>query len=155
MDLKDGQWEFVESMVLEWRRTHAEGRKPMTGLRDAVNAILCVARADIAWRHLPHDFPPRTTIYGDFRVWERDLWVSWDDGAGALWNLWEVPDGRTAGRQDGRTERAGRTGRAVDRGIAARSRSGGLVADRRVWRHCEWPRRAPARRDPSRRLDSG
>ncbi|MFE6056884.1 IS5 family transposase [Kitasatospora sp. NPDC056446] len=37
-----------------------------------VNAILYVARTGIAWRYLPHDFPPHTTVYGYFKEWERD-----------------------------------------------------------------------------------
>ncbi|MFJ8441250.1 transposase, partial [Kitasatospora griseola] len=61
-DLKDDQWQLIEPMLLEWRRTRAEGRKPTTGLREVVNAILYVARTGIAWRYLPHDFPPHTTV---------------------------------------------------------------------------------------------
>jgi transposase len=59
-------------MLVEWRRTRAEGREPTTGLREVVNAILYVARTGIAWRYLPHDFPPHTTVYGYFKEWERD-----------------------------------------------------------------------------------
>jgi transposase len=71
-DLKDDQWELIEPMLLEWRRTRAEGRVPTTELREVVNAILYVARTGIAWRYLPHDFPPHTTVYGYFKEWERD-----------------------------------------------------------------------------------
>lgn len=59
-------------MLTEWRRTRAEGRAPTTELREVLNAILYVARTGVAWRYLPHDFPPHTTVYGYFKEWERD-----------------------------------------------------------------------------------
>ncbi|WP_326793853.1 IS5 family transposase (plasmid) [Streptomyces sp. NBC_00841] len=71
-DLKDDQWELIEPLLLEWRATRAEGREPTTDLREVVNAILYVARTGVAWRYLPHDFPPHTTVYGYFRAWEAD-----------------------------------------------------------------------------------
>ncbi|MFB9573988.1 IS5 family transposase, partial [Streptomyces yanii] len=36
------------------------------------NAVLYVARTGVAWRYLPHGFPPHTTVYGYFRAWEAD-----------------------------------------------------------------------------------
>lgn len=71
-DLKDDQWELIEPMLTEWRRVRPEGREPTTEPREVVNAILYVARTGIAWRYLPHDFPPHTTVYGYFKEWERD-----------------------------------------------------------------------------------
>ncbi|MFE2721489.1 transposase [Kitasatospora sp. NPDC059327] len=67
-DLKDDQWQFIEPTLLRWRAARGEGREPTTGLREVVNAILYVARTGIAWRYLPHDFPPHTTVYGYFKV---------------------------------------------------------------------------------------
>lgn len=71
-DLKDDQWELIEPVLTEWRRVRPEGREPTTKLREVVNAIQYVARTGIAWRYLPHDFPPHTTVYGYFKEWERD-----------------------------------------------------------------------------------
>ncbi|MCY0920043.1 IS5 family transposase [Streptomyces sp. H27-G5] len=71
-DLKDDQWELIEPMLLKWRASRAEGREPVTSLREVVNAVLYVARTGIAWRYLPHDFPPHTTVYGYFKEWEKD-----------------------------------------------------------------------------------
>ncbi|MFD8480338.1 transposase [Kitasatospora sp. NPDC059673] len=48
-------------MLLRWRAARAEGREPTTELREVANAILHAARTGIAWRYLPHDFPPHTT----------------------------------------------------------------------------------------------
>ncbi|WP_405545761.1 IS5 family transposase [Streptomyces goshikiensis] len=71
-DLKDDQWELIEPMLLKWRASRGEGRAPVTSLREVVNAVLYVARTGIAWRYLPHDLPPHTTVYGYFKEWERD-----------------------------------------------------------------------------------
>ncbi|WP_406066288.1 IS5 family transposase [Streptomyces sp. NBC_01077] len=71
-DLKDDQWELVEPLLLQWRAARVEGREPTTDLREVVNAILYVARTGIAWRYLPHDLPPHTTVYGYFQAWEAD-----------------------------------------------------------------------------------
>ncbi|WP_442819805.1 IS5 family transposase (plasmid) [Streptomyces sp. NBC_00841] len=71
-DLKDDQWELIEPLLLAWRAARAEGREPTTDLREVVNAVLYVARTGVAWRYLPHDFPPHTTVYGYFRAWEAD-----------------------------------------------------------------------------------
>ncbi|WKK23794.1 IS5 family transposase [Streptomyces olivoreticuli] len=70
--MKDDQWELIEPMLLEWRASRAEGREPVTSLREVVNAVLYVTRTGIAWRYLPHDFPPHTTVYGYFKEWESD-----------------------------------------------------------------------------------
>lgn len=40
--------------------------------REIVNAILHVARSGIAWRYMPHDLPPHTTVHDYFARWEAD-----------------------------------------------------------------------------------
>ncbi|GAA2916377.1 IS5-like element ISSco3 family transposase [Streptosporangium fragile] len=71
-DLTDAQWQLIEPFVSAWRATRAGGRTPTTDLREVVNAILYVTRTGIAWRYLPHDFPPHTTVYDYFTAWESD-----------------------------------------------------------------------------------
>jgi transposase len=44
-------------------------------LREIVNAIFYVLRGGIAWRLLPTDLPPRTTVYRWFALW-RDTGLS-------------------------------------------------------------------------------
>lgn len=69
-DLTDAQWERLAPLVTaghdpeHWRRTHC--------LRDIVNALLYQLRTGCAWEHLPHDFPPKGTVYGYFRDWRRN-----------------------------------------------------------------------------------
>jgi putative transposase len=53
--------------------------------REIVNAILYVLRAGCAWRLLPADFPPWSTVYHHFRRW-RDL-GSWEAAMDALRRL--------------------------------------------------------------------
>ena len=41
-------------------------------MREIMNAIFYVLRAGCAWRLLPKDFPPMTTVYGWFLRFRRD-----------------------------------------------------------------------------------
>jgi putative transposase len=41
-------------------------------MREIVNGIFYILRTGGAWRFLPHDFPPRQTVYHYFRSWRRD-----------------------------------------------------------------------------------
>jgi transposase len=41
-------------------------------VREIFNAILYVNRTGIAWRYLPHDFPPHATVYGYFAAWSKE-----------------------------------------------------------------------------------
>jgi transposase len=45
---------------------------PVRELREIVNAILYVNRTGIGWDYLPHDLPPRSTVYWYYAEWERD-----------------------------------------------------------------------------------
>ena len=76
-DLSDARWALVEPTLTAWRqertaRALAFGRPPEHDLRDLLNAILHVDRTGIPWRHLPHDHPPRETVYAYFAKWQRD-----------------------------------------------------------------------------------
>ncbi len=37
-----------------------------------MDAILYVDRTGIAWRYMPHDFPPWETVYGYFAAWQNE-----------------------------------------------------------------------------------
>ena len=65
-DLTDAEWALIEpSMPAPNRR----GRPRAWPLREIINAIFYVLRAGIAWRLLPREFPPRTTVYRWFALW--------------------------------------------------------------------------------------
>ena len=65
-DLTDAEWALIEpSMPAPNRR----GRPRAWPLREIINAIFYVLRGGIAWRLLPREFPPRTTVYRWFALW--------------------------------------------------------------------------------------
>ena len=71
-DLTDIQWLIVEPYV----RTSGLGRTPTHSKRDLLNALFYQARTGCAWRLLPPDLPPWSTVYKRFEAW-RDASI-WD-----------------------------------------------------------------------------
>lgn len=69
-DLSDARWALIAPRLTAWRQARTDagvgGRTPTHDLREIFNAILYVNRTGIAWRYLPHDFPPHATVYGYF-----------------------------------------------------------------------------------------
>ena len=68
-DLTDAQWEVLSLLIPEAR---SGGRPRKAASRELVNAILYFLRAGVAWRLLPHDFPPWQTVYYYLRRWQRE-----------------------------------------------------------------------------------
>jgi transposase len=76
-DLSDARWELIEPTLTPWRAERRGkgldiGRPPEHDLRRLMDAILYVDRTGIAWRYLPHDFPPWETVYGYFAAWQKE-----------------------------------------------------------------------------------
>ena len=79
-DLSDARWALIAPRLTAWRQARTDarttigvkGRTPTHDLREIFNAILYVNRTGIAWRYLPHDFPPHATVYGYFALWSRE-----------------------------------------------------------------------------------
>jgi transposase len=65
-DLTDAEWAVVEPLMPAPRSC---GRPRTWPLREIVNAIFYVLRGGIAWRLIPKDLPPRTTVYRWFALW--------------------------------------------------------------------------------------
>ena len=69
-DLTDAQWERLEPLITvghqpdHWRRKHS--------LREIVNTLLYQLRNGCAWENLPHDLPPKGTVYDYFHLWTRN-----------------------------------------------------------------------------------
>ena len=66
-DMTDGEWRIIAPVLPPERPT---GRPRSWPMREIVNAIFYVMRGGIAWRLLPTDFPPGSTVYrwfADFR----------------------------------------------------------------------------------------
>ncbi len=65
-DLTDAEWVVIKPLMPEPRQ---RGRPRAWPLREIVNAIFDVLRGGIAWRLIPKDLPPRTTVYRWFAQW--------------------------------------------------------------------------------------
>jgi putative transposase len=70
-DLTDEQWNILESLFAP-PRTDGLGRPQEVDLREVVNAILYLNRTGCQWDMLPHDLPPKSTVYGYFAQWRDD-----------------------------------------------------------------------------------
>ena len=65
-DLTDEEWRVIEPHL---PRAKTTGRPRAWLVREIVNAIFYVMRGGIAWRLLPSDFPPWSTVYRWFAAW--------------------------------------------------------------------------------------
>src|SRR5215217_830701 len=63
-DLSDAEWTRLQSYLPSLK---AESRLRTHSLRDVLDAIFYIVRSGCAWRLLPHDFPPWSTVYYHFR----------------------------------------------------------------------------------------
>lgn len=68
-DLTDEQWELIEVMI---PREKPGGRPRSVNLREVINAMLYLDRSGCQWDMLPHDLPPKSTIYEYFAAWRDD-----------------------------------------------------------------------------------
>ena len=71
-DLTNEEWDLIAPHLPDKRE---RGRPRTTSLREVVNAILYLLRTGCAWRFLPGDFPPRSTVQRYFYAWrDKELW---------------------------------------------------------------------------------
>jgi transposase len=68
-DLSDREWEIIEPYI---PAPKPGGRPPKWERREIVNAILYVLKSGCPWEMLPHDFPPKGTVFWYFRQWRKD-----------------------------------------------------------------------------------
>jgi putative transposase len=72
-DLTDAEWEWIEPHV---PKPKPGGRPPKHPRRKLLDALFYFVRAGCAWRLLPRDFAPWSTVYGYFRQWSQSgLWT--------------------------------------------------------------------------------
>ena len=67
-DLTDAQWPLIEPHL----PVYPGGRPRKTDLRNVVDAIFYILRAGCQWRHLPKDFPPKSTVWKYFDQWRHN-----------------------------------------------------------------------------------
>jgi putative transposase len=65
-DLANAEWALIEPLLPEPR---ARGRHRRWSCREILNGIFYVLRGVIAWRLLPSDLPPKSTVFRWFSVW--------------------------------------------------------------------------------------
>jgi putative transposase len=67
-DLTDAQWAIIAPLI----PVHRVGRPRQVALREVLNAIFYVNRSGCQWDMLPHDLPPKSTVYDYFAQWRAD-----------------------------------------------------------------------------------
>jgi putative transposase len=90
-DLTDEQWGLLETLIT-LPDTKGHGRPRDVDLREVVNAILYLNRSGCQWDMLPHDLPPKSTVYGYFAQWRDD--GTWEKILAALRTQVRVAAGR-------------------------------------------------------------
>jgi transposase len=65
-DLADAEWGVIEPLLPE---PLGQGRPRVWPRREIMNAIFYVLRGGIAWRLLPTDLPPKSTVFRWFALW--------------------------------------------------------------------------------------
>jgi transposase len=72
-DISDARWALIEPTLTAWQQARIDrrptGEPARTDVREVFNAILYVNRTGIAWKYLPHDFPPHSTVYYYYAAW--------------------------------------------------------------------------------------
>jgi transposase len=68
--MTDEQWAMLEPLLPPPGNTGGRGGRPEKHCRRMIlDAIFYVVRGGIAWRQLPSEFPPATTVYAAFCRW--------------------------------------------------------------------------------------
>src|SRR3954466_14309779 len=67
-DLTDEQWAIVQPLI----PVHRVGRPRKVDMREVLNAIFYLNRSGCQWDMLPHDLPPKSTVYDHVAQWKAD-----------------------------------------------------------------------------------
>lgn len=68
-DLTDDEWDILEPLV----PLPKPGGRPRTAeMREVLNAIFYVLKSGCQWDMLPHDLPPKGTVYHYYNTWRKD-----------------------------------------------------------------------------------
>jgi putative transposase len=67
-DLTDEPWAIIEPLI----PVNQVGRPRKVDMREVVNTIFYLNRSGCQWDMLPHDLPPKSTVYDHFAQWRDD-----------------------------------------------------------------------------------
>jgi putative transposase len=68
-DLTDAQWAILEPLIPSAKHG---GRPREVDMREIVNAMLYLNRTGCQWDMMPHDLPPKSSVYVYFAQWRED-----------------------------------------------------------------------------------
>ena len=68
-DLTDEEWVLIEPLIPPARHG---GRPRAVAVREVVNGIMYVLSGGVAWRYVPKDLPPRSTLHDYLQRWDHD-----------------------------------------------------------------------------------
>lgn len=68
-DLTDAQWAFLEPLI---PAAKDGGRPREVDMREILNALFYINRSGCQWDMLPHDLPPKSSVYVYFAQWRED-----------------------------------------------------------------------------------
>lgn len=91
-DLTNEQWLLLEPLLPA--AVEGLGRPREVDFREVINALLYLNRSGCQWDMLPHDLPPKSTVYGYFVQWRDD--GTWQQMMDALRIQVRVAAGREA-----------------------------------------------------------
>lgn len=135
-DVTDAEWAVLESLIPPARHG---GRKRAVDIREVINGLLYVLETGCPWRHLPKDFPPKSTVHGYF-----DLWA-WDGTLERIHDTLYVALRESEGRE------ASPSAAIIDSQSAKSAQKGGRRSIRSVLMRARKPRASSAMFSPTMR----
>jgi transposase len=75
-DISDARRQLIGPMLTAWQQARIDhrptGEPARTDMREVFNALLYLNRMGIAWKYLPHNFPPHGTVYYHYAAWRNE-----------------------------------------------------------------------------------